>query len=70
MELVYLMSLLAMVFAGIAVALKYIEKLYQEDPTATIISFAFAGIMLLANIIAKVIGDYKEKHDKETKNNC
>jgi hypothetical protein len=33
--------------------IEFIEKLYQADPKATIISFAFAGIILLANVIVK-----------------
>lgn len=66
MKLVCLMNLLAMEFVVIVVALKFIEKQYQEDPEAMIISFIFVGIMLLANIIVKIIGDYKDKHGKET----
>lgn len=48
--------------------IEFFEKLYQENPKAMIISFIFVGTMLLANIIVKIIGDYKDKQDKETKN--
>lgn len=68
MKLLCLIALLEMLFVVLIIGFKSIERLYQADPTATIISFAFVGIMLLANIIIKIIGDYKDKHDKETKN--
>ena len=68
MKLLCLIALLEMLFVVLIIGFKFIERLYQADPKATIISFIFVGIMLLANIIAKVIGDYKDKHDKETKN--
>lgn len=68
MKLLCLIALLEMLFVVLIIGFKSIERLYQADPKATIISFIFVGIMLLANIIAKVIGDFKDKHDKETKN--
>lgn len=68
MKLLCLIALLEMLFVVLIIGFKSIERLYQADPKETIISFIFVGIMLLANIIAKVIGDFKDKHDKETKN--
>ena len=66
MKLLCLIALLEMLFVVLIIGFKSIERLYQADPKAAIISFIFAGAMLLANIIAKSIGDYKDKHDKET----
>lgn len=68
MKLLCLITLLEMLFMVLVIGFKSIERLYQEDPKETIISFIFVGFMLLVNIIVKIIGDYKNKHDKETKN--